>query len=50
MIRENQFNKNSREKEIKKQLKIYEEEQNRYKQELKKNPNYKVVYSSKMFL
>lgn len=38
------FNNFNREKEIKKQMNLYEKEQKRYKDELKKNSNYKLIY------
>lgn len=34
----------NREIEIKKQKELYEKEQNRYKEEINKNLNYKLVY------
>lgn len=34
----------NREIEIKKQKKLYEKEQKRYKEEINKNPNYKLAY------
>ncbi len=39
-----------REIEIKKQIKLYEKEQKRYKEELNRNPNYKIVYHTKHHL
>lgn len=38
------FNNFNREIEIKKQKKLYEMEHKRYKEEISKNPNYKLVY------
>ena len=37
------FNNFNREIEIKKQKELYEKEQNRYKEEINKNPNYKYL-------
>lgn len=40
----------NREIEIKKQKKLYEMEQKRYKEEINKNPNYKLVYHIEHYL
>ena len=37
----NNFN---RETEVKKQMELYKKEQNRYKEEIKRNPDYKPIY------
>ena len=44
------LNKFNRKNEIKKQIELYEKEQKHYKEELSKNPNYKLVYNTKHHL
>lgn len=38
------YNNFKREMEIKMQKELYEKEQKRYKEEINKNPNYKLIY------
>lgn len=40
-MKNNNFN---RKNEIQKQIQLYKKERERYEQELKKDPNYKIVY------
>ena len=44
---DDKFDRNT---EIKKQLKLYEIEQHRIDEEIKKDPNYKLIYSTQHYL
>jgi len=43
------YNKFDRKTEIKKQMEIYKAEQQSYEKEIRKNPNYKIVYHNNYY-